>query len=127
MYRHKIEFFREKVVEKPKTDSLGNIIEDSLSASLKSLEEPVSIDLYKALKYKNSKHDIVLQEQDMVFVPEINPFITIQGAVQSPLKITFDKDRTKMMYYIDKAGGFGVKPWRKRIYVTYANISFMLN
>jgi len=121
LYRHKIEFFREKVVEKPKTDSLGNIIEDSLSASLKSLEEPVSIDLYKALKYKNSKHDIVLQEQDMVFVPEINPFITIQGAVQSPLKITFDKDRTKMMYYIDKAGGFGVKPWRKRIYVTYAN------
>jgi hypothetical protein len=25
------------------------------------------------------------------------------------------------MYYIDKAGGFGVKPWRKRVYVTYAN------
>lgn len=121
LYRHKIDMFREKFVEKPKTDSLGNIIHDSLSASLKSLEEPVSIDLYRALKYKNSKNDIVLQEQDMIFVPEINPFITIQGAVQSPLKITYDRENTKMMYYIDKAGGFGVKPWRKRIYVTYAN------
>jgi len=121
LYRHKIDMFREKFVEKPKTDSLGNIIHDSLSATLKSLEEPVSIDLYRALKYKNSKNDIVLQEQDMIFVPEINPFITIQGAVQSPLKITYDKENTKLMYYIDKAGGFGVKPWRKRIYVTYAN------
>lgn len=121
LYRHKVDMFREKVVEKPKTDSAGNVIEDSLSASLKSLEEPVSIDLYRALKYKNSKNDIILQEQDMIFVPEINPFITVQGAVQSPLKITFDKENTKLMYYIDKAGGFGVKPWRKRIYVTYAN------
>lgn len=121
LYRHKVEMFREKFVEKPKVDSLGNIIHDSLSASLKSLEEPVSIDLYRALKNKGSKNDIVLQEQDMIFVPEINPFITIQGAVQSPLKITFDKENTKLMYYIDKAGGFGVKPWRKRIYITYAN------
>ncbi len=121
LYRHKIEMFREKVIEKPKVDSLGNIIHDSLSASLKSLEEPVSIDLYRALKNKGSKNDIVLQEQDMIFVPEINPFITIQGAVQSPLKITYDRENTKLMYYIDKAGGFGVKPWRKRIYVTYAN------
>lgn len=24
-----------------------------------------------------------------------------------------------MKYYIDKAGGFGVRPWRKRIFVTY--------
>jgi len=25
------------------------------------------------------------------------------------------------MYYVDRAGGFGVKPWRKRVFVTYAN------
>ena len=35
--------------------------------------------------------------------------------------MAFDKDHTNLMYYIDKAGGFGVRPWRKRIYVTYAN------
>ncbi|MBP9599777.1 MAG: hypothetical protein KBE30_11645 [Desulfobacter sp.] len=58
---------------------------------------------------------------DLIIVPEINPFISVQGTVQSPLKIAFDKEHTNLMYYIDKAGGFGVRPWRKRIFVTYAN------
>jgi protein involved in polysaccharide export with SLBB domain len=73
------------------------------------------------MKYKNSKYDIVLQQNDLVFVPEINPFITVQGMVQSPLKIAFDKEHDNLSYYIDKAGGFSTRPWRKRIFVTYAN------
>jgi polysaccharide biosynthesis/export protein len=85
------------------------------------LDEPVSIDLNKALKYKNSKFDIVLQENDIIFIPEINPFVSVRGTVQSPLKISFDKEHTNVGYYIDKAGGFGIRPWRGRIYVTYAN------
>ena len=72
-------------------------------------------------KTKNGKHDIILQEGDIVFVPEINPFVTVQGSVQSPLKIAFDKEYDRLMYYIDKAGGFGVKPWKRRVFVTYAN------
>ncbi|MBC7934260.1 MAG: SLBB domain-containing protein [Rhizobacter sp.] len=121
LFRHKTEFFREKVVDKPKLDSFGIPIPDSLSEMVKAVDEPVTIDLYKAMKYKNSKHDIVLQESDVVFIPEINPFVTIRGKVQSPLRIAFDKEHTNLMYYIDKAGGFGVKPWRKRVFVTYAN------
>ena len=57
----------------------------------------------------------------MVFIPEINPFVTIKGKVQSPLRITYDKEHTNLLYYIDKAGGLGIRPWRNRIYVTYAN------
>ena len=57
----------------------------------------------------------------MIFIPEINPFVDVKGVVQSPLKLTFDKEHTNVGYYIDKAGGFGIRPWRKRIYVTYAN------
>ena len=121
LYRNKNDLFREKVLEKPKLDSNGTPIKDSFSVALKSLDEPVSIDLYKALKYKNSKHDIVLQERDIVFIPEINPFVTVTGTVQSPLKITYDKDHSNLQYYIDKAGGYGIRPWRKRIFVTYAN------
>jgi protein involved in polysaccharide export with SLBB domain len=109
------------VVEKPKLDSLGIPIRDSISEALKNIDAPVSIDLYKALKNPNSKYDIVLQSGDMVFIPEINPFVTVQGSVQSPLKVVFDKEHPKLMYYIDKAGGFGIKPWRKRVFVTYAN------
>jgi protein involved in polysaccharide export with SLBB domain len=105
-----------------KLDSTGKMILDSAAVKKKKIiDEPVSIDLYMAMQNPNSKYDIVLQDGDVVVVPEINPFVSIQGRVQSPLKIAFDKEHTKLSYYIDKAGGYGVKPWRKRIYVTYAN------
>ncbi len=119
LLRRKTENSREKVITTPTYDSSGNVIGAAKSAS--PLEEQVSIDLFKALKYKDSKHDIVLQENDVIFVPEINPFVSVQGVVQAPLKIAFDKEHTNVIYYIDKAGGYGIKPWRSRVYVTYAN------
>ena len=98
-------------------DSLGKIVDSVVY----NPNEPVSIDMYRALKYKNSKYDLVLQENDVIFVPEINPLISVKGAVQSSLKLYFDKEHSNLSYYIDKAGGYGIRPWKKRIYVTYAN------
>lgn len=99
-------------------DTSGRVIDSVLFDP----SEPISIDLAKALKNKNSKYDMVLQEGDMIYVPATNPIVTVKGAVQTPLlKIYFDEEHTKLGYYIDKAGGFGERPWRKRIYVTYAN------
>jgi protein involved in polysaccharide export with SLBB domain len=124
LYRRKVEFFRENVTSKVNalTDSLGGILTDSATTNLKAIStEPVSIDLFKALKYKNSKYDVVLQEGDVIFVPEINPFVSVKGTVQSPLKLNFDKEHTNLLYYVDKAGGYGRRPWRSRIYVQYAN------
>jgi protein involved in polysaccharide export with SLBB domain len=91
-------------------------IADSLPVS-----EPVTIDLQKAINEPNSKYDLVLQDGDVIYVPESNPVVEIKGAVQNQLKIYFDKDHNRLNYYIDQAGGYGVRPWRKRIYVTRAN------
>ncbi len=98
-------------------DSTGEIVDSVLFDP----SEPISIDLLKAMENKNSKYDMVLQEGDVIYIPEINPIVSVKGAVQSELKIYFDKQHSNLGYYIDKAGGFGVRPWRKRIYVTYAN------
>ena len=109
---------REKAIGTLKYDSIGNVV---AGVDIANLEDPVSIDLYKAIKNKNSKYDIILQEGDVIFIPEVNPFVTVKGRVQSPLRIPFDKEHTGLPYYIDKAGGFGVRPWRNRVFVTYAN------
>jgi protein involved in polysaccharide export with SLBB domain len=123
LYRRKIEYFRENVTSKVNslTDSLGGILTDSSTTMAAIATEPVSIDLFRALKYKNSKYDVVLQEGDVIFVPEINPFVSVKGTVQSPLKLNFDKEHTNLLYYVDKAGGYGRRPWKSRIYVQYAN------
>jgi protein involved in polysaccharide export with SLBB domain len=112
LYRRKMDFSREKNV----AETMGT--SDSIADYT---EEPVSIDLAKALRNKNSKFDIILQESDKIFIPEINPFVSIKGIVQAPLKIAFDKEHTSVRYYIDKAGGFGIRPWRRRISIKYAN------
>jgi polysaccharide biosynthesis/export protein len=124
LYRKKTQYFRDNVTSKVNslTDSLGGIILDSVQTSISEVsQEPVSIDLFRAMKDRNSKFDIVLQEGDIVFVPEINPFVNVKGTVQSPLKLTFDKEHTNLLYYIDKAGGYGRRPWKSRVYVQYAN------
>lgn len=121
LYRRKNDYVRDKILNKAKKDSSGKIISLDDNAVLNNLEQPVSIDLHNAMKEKGSKYDIILQDNDIIYIPEINPFITVQGKVQSPLKIAFDKDHTSLGYYIDKAGGFGIRPWRKRIFVTYPN------
>ena len=92
-----------------------------ITDSLSSLSEPITIDLQKAINNPDSKFDLVLQDGDVIYVPESNPVVAIKGAVQNQLKIYFDKDHTNLGYYIDQAGGFSERPWRKRIYVTHAN------
>ena len=120
LYRKNTQYYTDNVKKKATVlnDSIGSIVLDS---ARKSLAEVASIDLYKALKYKNSEYDVILQDGDVIFVPEINPFVSVTGTVQSPLKLTFNKKHTGIEYYIDKAGGFGLRPWKKRVYVTYAN------
>ena len=103
---------------KIKLDSNGVVIKDSLSVELKYQNKPISIDLQKALLNKNSKYDIVLQQNDVVFIPEIDPFVTVIGRVQSPLKTTFINGHKRLGFYINKAGGFGVRPWKRRVFIT---------
>ena len=124
LYRKKTQFFRDNVTAKINslTDSIGAIKLDSVKADIAEVsQEPISIELFKAIKYPKSKFDIVLQDGDIIFVPEINPFVSVKGTVQSPLKLNFDKEHNNVGYYIDKAGGYGPRPWRSRIYVQYAN------
>lgn len=89
--------------------------------SLSSPSEPITIDLQNAINSPDSKFDLVLQEGDVLYIPESNPVVAIKGAVQNQLKIYFDKDHTNLGYYINQAGGFSERPWRRRIYVTHAN------
>jgi protein involved in polysaccharide export with SLBB domain len=96
-------------------------IEGQATDSLASPSEPISIDLQSAIENPGSKFDLVLQEGDVVFIPESNPVVAVKGAVQNQLKIYYDKDHPKLGYYISQAGGFSERPWRKRIYVTRAN------
>jgi protein involved in polysaccharide export with SLBB domain len=118
LFRKKSAYNRENFVAPSDIDSTEVL---RLKKQYNTNDEPVSIDLYRALRHRDSRHNVVLQKGDLLIIPETDPFVRVRGRVQSPLKITYDNRKKRLSYYIDKAGGFGVRPWRSRIYVTYAN------
>lgn len=83
--------------------------------------EPIAINLEAALSQPGSKYDLEMKTGDVLYIPSTNPVIEVKGTVQNQLKVFFDPEHTSIKYYVDKAGGYKQRPWRKRIYVTYAN------
>lgn len=81
---------------------------------------PVGIDLEDAMLHPGSISDIVLQEGDVINVPQINNTVKINGEVLHPNTVTFRQGKN-YKYYIDQAGSFTKQARKRRAYVVYAN------
>lgn len=80
---------------------------------------PVVIDLPLILKEKDPRYDLILKDGDMLIVPTVNDIVSVRGEVQNPVNLKYNKGSNNLDYYIAAAGGFGEKPWKKRISVRY--------
>jgi polysaccharide biosynthesis/export protein len=85
---------------------------DKMSSSEKKYIQkyiPVHVELKKALKYENSKYNIVLHDRDSIDIPITQDLITITGALtnfdETSISVPFLERRAN--YYINNyAGGF---------------------
>ena len=95
---------------------------DSISAEMLDLSDKysVGIDLEKALANPGSEYDMVLRENDILYVPEYVSTVKINGAVRYPNTVLY-KEGENLRYYIDQAGGFGNGAKRRKVYVVYMN------
>lgn len=84
----------------------------------------VVIDLKDAMRNAGGKDDIVLEDGDKIIIPRKEDVVRISGEVQNPINIKYDSEKNNVMSYIDASGGFGERPWRKRISVKYQNGKF---
>jgi hypothetical protein len=55
--------------------------------SVSGTSERITIDLENAINNPESKFDLVLQDGDVIYIPESNPVVCVKGAVQNQLKI----------------------------------------
>ena len=94
------------------------------SISVKQLElsttYTVGIDLQEALKHPGGDADLLLREDDQLYVPEYVNTVKINGAVMYPNTVTFKKGEN-LKYYINQAGGFGNRAKKRKVYVVYLN------
>ncbi len=97
-------------------------IKDSIDLEIMELctDYNVGIELDKALKNPGSTYDPVLREGDRIVIPQYINTVKILGLVNQPNAVTYVEGE-KIDYYIEQAGGYAQKAWKKRAYVIYAN------
>jgi len=64
----------------------------------------VNIDLPRALHDQRSSHNVILQPDDSIFIPEYQPTVKVVGAVNAPGSLLWRRG-ADLDYYISAAGG----------------------
>jgi protein involved in polysaccharide export with SLBB domain len=105
-----------------KTDALSGIAERKADlAPIRIREtEAIAIDLETILRNPGSKHDLILEEGDIISIPKQLQTVRLRGDIIYPTTVRYETGRT-MNYYINRAGGFDTRAKRRRTYVVYAN------
>ena len=80
----------------------------------------VGIDLEKAMAKPGGDYDIVLRDNDRIFVPEYNGTVKISGNVQFPNTVAYTKDKG-YKWYVNQAGGFGNRAKKSKTFIIYPN------
>jgi protein involved in polysaccharide export with SLBB domain len=80
----------------------------------------IGIQLSEVLRSSRSRDNLPLLDGDSIFVPRLNPVVSVQGAVYSPVSVTYSPGKA-IDYYIRAAGGPTVRADVKRAFVTQPN------
>jgi len=80
----------------------------------------IGIQLSDVLRHSQSHDNLPLVDGDSIYIPRLNPVVNVQGAVNSPIAVTFAPGKS-IEYYIRAAGGPTVHADVKRAYVTQPN------
>ncbi len=80
----------------------------------------VGIELDKAMADKGGEYDLLLREGDVITVPEYNATVKVSGDVMFPNTVSY-VDGKKYKWYINNAGGFGLRAKKSKAFVVYMN------
>jgi polysaccharide biosynthesis/export protein len=82
----------------------------------------VNVDLPEALRRPDRAANIILLPGDSIVVPEYNPVVLVQGAVNSPQPVAvLYRQGAPLGYYIENAGGYARFADRRGVSVRHAN------
>jgi polysaccharide export outer membrane protein len=121
-YAGGIQFYRAYLVGRRITDSrTPPIISDTVKDSLpRGFAERVGIDFARVLRDPKFRDNIILIGGDSINVPEFNPVVMVEGAVNSPGPVAYTPGKS-LDWYVNAAGGYAQTGDNKRPYVTQPN------
>jgi protein involved in polysaccharide export with SLBB domain len=122
-YPDGIQFYRAyRVGFRPTDEQLPRVDQRSFRGDTlpRGYNERVGIDLPQVLKDKNARDNVILAGGDSVNIPEYNPIVLVQGAVNSPGAVAYDPGKS-LDWYVNAAGGYTQSADSKHPYVTQPN------
>lgn len=78
----------------------------------------VGIQLSGIINNPGIREDLRLQPGDSLYIPQRPETVNVSGEVQNPFATVYVPNKS-VKYYIERSGGWGERPHRRRIYVTY--------
>lgn len=72
---------------------------------LRTSRQPVVVDFVRLVHGRDTTQDVILKNEDVIFVPSNNQTVLVHGQVQNPGYLPFVPGM-KVGHYIDKAGGY---------------------
>jgi polysaccharide biosynthesis/export protein len=88
--------------------------------SLRGYRERVGIDLPRVLKNPKFRDNIILAAGDSVNIPEFNPIVIVDGAVNAPGAVPYSPGKS-LDWYVNSAGGYAQLGDKRHAYVTQPN------
>ncbi len=80
----------------------------------------VGIDFERIQREPAFRDNLILLAGDSIYVPQYQPVVAVEGAVNSPVGVAFVPGRTTD-FYVDRAGGFARRADKSRTYVVQQN------
>lgn len=81
---------------------------------------PVGIDLVKIMKNPHSEIDPVLQDGDVVIIPQLMTTVSVSGSVRKPNTVVYNPTM-KLKDYISEAGGYAERARKSGTFILYPN------
>ena len=81
---------------------------------------PVGIDLKEILANPHSAIDPVLQDGDVIVIPQYMTTVSVSGSVRKPNSVVYDP-KMKLKDYISEAGGYAERARKSGTFILYPN------
>ncbi len=127
-YADGIRFYRPYLDGQPsRSDRLDRAGPDTLSPKpsrrdtvTRIVPERIGVNLPGVLKDPKHRDNLIMFAGDSVYIPEFDPVIMVQGAVNSPGPVAYTPGKN-LDWYVDAAGGYTQRSDKSHGYVTQPN------
>lgn len=127
-YADGIRFYRPYIDGQPsRSDRLDRAGPDTLSPKpsrrdsvTRIVPERIGVDLPEVLKDPKHRDNLIMFAGDSVYIPEFDPVVMVQGAVNSPGAVAYTPGKN-LDWYVDAAGGYTQRSDKSHGYVTQPN------